>query len=78
MPRTNGTLPLSDRCPGCKDQAIVQGRSIFETIEGPIWIALGWDPDGDYDTVPRGTLIDFCPFCGIRLPSSESPNVDPK
>ena len=39
---------------------------------GPIWIALGWDPEGDNDTSPLGTEIDFCPFCGYPL-SGDSP-----
>jgi hypothetical protein len=68
LPLSNDVTGPADRCPRCDDQAIVQGRSIFEAEEDPIWIALGWDEDSDCDTVPVGTQIDFCPFCGVKLP----------
>jgi hypothetical protein len=78
---------LQDKCPRCHDEAVkrfgMDDDSGFE-----YWIADGWWEvdsavgdgfvvvDGLPPEAPRGVVvIDYCPFCGLRLKNERSPAI---
>lgn len=54
-----------DRCPSCRDMAVRVGLNMFGER---CWVAKGWL---DADDARFEQPIDFCPFCGFKLPEVE-------